>query len=87
MSDPSFLCENFSILSNVQLSWINAIECLAAIYYIGLSLVGFRNIFVIFIKQRKVASIIFPLMYFLAQTICILQAAQCFMFFSLNKRV
>lgn len=67
-----------------KIAWLNVIEFLAAIYYIGLVTIGFRNIYVIFIKQKKYSSLIFPLMYLFAQILCILQITQCFMFFSLN---
>lgn len=84
----SQLCATFyQSLTRSQLKWVNAIECLAGIYYIMLMIVGFRNVYVIFIKQGKIASIIFPLMYLSAQAICILQIAQCFMFFSLNHQI
>jgi hypothetical protein len=72
-------------LKTSRTKWINAVEILAGSYYIGLSILGFRNIYVIFFKQRKVGTVIFPLMYLFAQSVCILQTAQCFLFYSLNR--
>lgn len=83
---PNPLCPT-EYLTPSKLKWINAVEFIAGAYYIGVLLLGFRNIYIIFIEQKKVASIIFPLMYFFAQAICILQIAQCFMFYRLNNQV
>jgi len=37
-------------LGTPRTAWINAIEFLAGSYYIAISLLGFRNIYVIFFK-------------------------------------
>lgn len=47
-------------------AWINAIEFLAGSYYIVLALLGFRNMYIIFYRQQKYATVIFPLMYMFA---------------------
>lgn len=44
--------------------FVNLIEVTASVYYFGLATTGFRNIYVIFYKNKKLASVIFPLMYF-----------------------
>lgn len=65
--DATLLCILFyDKLGDKQTAWINAIEFIAAFYYIILSLLGFRNIYVIFFQQRKFSSLIFPLMYLFA---------------------
>lgn len=68
-------------------AWINAIEFMGGLYYLALSILGFRNMYVIFYKQQKYATIIFPLMYLFSQSVCIIQAAQCFFFFALNHKL
>ena len=67
MANLTDFCNIFTNnLTPAKLKWVNAIEFLAGSYYIGLFLLGLRNIYVIFIRQKKVASIIFPLMYLFA---------------------
>ncbi len=90
MASQDLLCELFEVKANLsedRLRWVNAIEALAGTYYILLSLLGFRNIYVIFYKQKKYATVIFPLMYLFAQAVCILQTAECFLFYSLNREL
>ena len=60
---------------------------LAGLYYIFFLVLGFRNMYVFFWKQKQYSTLIFPLMYVLAQLVCILQATQCFMFFGLNQHM
>lgn len=70
-----------------QTKWIDAVEILAGAYYFILAMTGFRNIYVIFYQERKLSTIIFPLMYFFGQLVCILQITQCFMFVKVNRAV
>lgn len=51
MASKDILCELFEVKANLsegRLRLLNAIEALAGTYYILLSLLGFRNIYVIF---------------------------------------
>lgn len=82
-SDQEIICSNYENLFT-KIAWVNAIEFLCGAYYFILVMLGFRNIYIIFYTQRKLANIIFPLMYVLGQLICILQITQCFMFVRLN---
>ena len=83
------VCNAFrkSFETEAKLKTINTVEMLAGLYYIFLLVVGFRNMYVFFWKQKQYSTLIFPLMYVLAQSVCILQATQCFMFFGLNERM
>ena len=61
------LCLLFGqIFTHQQINSVDAIEVIAGTYYLLLVLMGFRNIYVIFFKQKKFSSIVFPLMYFFA---------------------
>ena len=46
-----------------KVKWINTVEFLAGTYYLFLAILGFHNIYMIFYKQKKYSSIIFPLLY------------------------
>jgi len=74
MSDQLILCTLFDKNAGVaKTRWVNVVETLAGTFYFVLALIGFRNIYVIFYKQRKLQTIIFPLMYAFGQLVCILQ--------------
>jgi hypothetical protein len=54
---------SFDSITVAKLRGINSIEYLCAFYYIAMLLIGFRNVYYIFYKQKKLLQLIFPLMY------------------------
>ena len=61
----TFVCNEFVLNDwGRKVIIVNVVEVTAGLYYFGLATTGFRNIYVIFYKQKKLASVIFPLMYF-----------------------
>ena len=79
------VCEVFNAkLGPSKIKSVNAVEFIGGVYYLIMAVLGFRNIYVLFYKQKKIETFVFPTMYLFSQAICILQSTQCFMFFKLN---
>ena len=70
----AIICQEYSqrLGGHSQVIAINAIEGLATAYYVLITLLGFRNMYVIFYKQRKTGNYFFFVMYLFTQTACIL---------------
>ncbi len=85
MNYQAYVCDAFAAHEwGAKLIYVNLIEVAAGVYYLGLATIGFRNIYIIFYKHKKLAHVIFPLMYFFGQLVCVLQMTQCIMFICLN---